>query len=276
MKATYVGLVSLLLVLCSCTGSASAQGGGFSTLIVTPGRTGEMVNLDAQSLPLSLLFLVLGLIPFAFLREIYNLIRFNNKSFTDDPELIEFTRNINQDFKNVYSARYAKANEPWVNVAPSQELAATAYQDVIDKAELIDLTSQMFAQYQRDWTEKKFNAMANYIDRPLYDMQTRFFKDVFGKSFDIVYRPTLQAVVPLSCNQQEDSHLFKLQINAEIINFAVSSQGYVLSGEAYPRAFTEYWTIRINVDQQCSLVDIEQFHNLPKAIDYSVFLSSGY
>lgn len=225
---------------------------------------------DDNNLPkliLSLFLLIAGLIPFAFLREIYNAIRFRNKTFTDAVELIEFTKSINEKFKNTYSVRYTEDNEPWIQIRPSQEVAETTYQDFIDKAELIDLVSQVFVQYQQDWTQKTFDEMAEYVDQPFYDMQKTIFQDAFGNNFDIVYQPTLQTVVPLSLSQQEDSYIFKLQINAELINFALSSQGYVLSGAAYSRSFTEYWKIKIDSAKQCSLMDIEKLYDFSKVND---------
>ncbi|MDV3348819.1 Hint domain-containing protein [Leptothoe sp. LEGE 181152] len=244
-------------------GGVAGSGGAY-------GKANGAVGLDDKNLPrliLSLFLLIAGLIPFAFLREIYNSIRFRNKTFTDDAELIEFTKSINEKFKNVYSVRYTEDNEPWIKIRPSQEVAETTYQDFIDKAELIDLVSQVFVQYQQDWTKKKFDEMADYVDQPFYDMQRTIFQDAFGNNFDIVYQPTLQTVVPLSRSQQEDSYIFKLQINAELINFALSSQGYVLSGAAYSRSFTEYWKIKIDSAKQCSLMDIEKLYDFSKVHD---------
>ena len=246
-------------------------GGSASTGIGGPyGSSNGAVSLDAKNLPrltLALILLVSGLTPFAFLREIYNSIRFRNKTFTDDSDLIEFTKSINGNFKNAYSVRYAEDNEPWIKIRPSQELAAEAYQDVISKAELIDFAFQMFVQYQHDWTEKKFDEMSKYIDQPFYDIQRKVFQDEFGNNFDIVYQPKLQTVVPLSYVQQDNSYIFKFQINAELINFTLSPKGYVLSGEAYPRAFTEYWKIRIDAAKHCTLTDIEKLYEFSNVTD---------
>ncbi|NER78991.1 MAG: hypothetical protein F6K42_05310 [Leptolyngbya sp. SIO1D8] len=228
------------------------------------------VTLNKKTVPgfmLSLLLLVLGSIPFAFLREIYNAIRFKNTLFTEDSDLIEFTTNINENFANAYSVRYAQDDEPWIKIRPSQEIAATEYQHFISRAELIDAAYQLFIKYQNDWAEKNFEGMLEYIDQPFYESQKKIFLNDFGDNFDIVYQPKLDAVVPLSCHQQGENYIFKFQINAELINFSLSPKGYVLSGEAYPRSFTEYWKIRIDSAKRCYLMDIDKLYEFSNVTD---------
>ncbi|MBE7383616.1 MAG: hypothetical protein F6J95_019630 [Leptolyngbya sp. SIO1E4] len=241
-------------------GGGGGGGGGSSGGVY--GRTGAVV-LNEKTLPglmWALLLLVLGLMPLAFFQEICNLIRFRNQPFTRDSALIDFTTNINENFANAYSVRYSRDTETWMQTHPSQELDATDYQDFMGRHELINAVSQLFIKYQSDWAKKNFDEMIEYVDQPFYKIQKKTFLNDFGDNFDIAYQPKLHAVIPLSCSQQEDSYILKFQINAELINFELSPKGYVLSGEAYPRAFTEYWTIRIDSAKGCWLIGINQLH----------------
>ena len=246
-----------------------AGGGGTSGGSSGYGGHG-VATLNKKTLPgfiLAVLLLVFGLMPLAFFKEIYNLIRFRNKTFTHDSDLIEFTNTINEKFSNTYSARYSKDNETWNQIDPSEELNPAKYQHFVSQPELVDSVSHLFVTYQSDWAKKNFDGMVEYSDQPFYKMQKKIFLDAFGKNFDIVYQPKLHAVVPLSCRQQDDSYIFEFQINAELINFELSSKGYVLSGEAHPRSFTEYWTIRIDSVKRYWLMNIAQFHNFSAVVD---------
>lgn len=245
-------------------------GAGGGSSISSAGGGHGVVTLNEKTLPgfmLTLLMLVLGLIPFAFLKEIYNSIRFRNKIFSHDSNLIKFTTSINKNFKNTYSIRYSKGNENWAQVHPLQELNTAEYQEFLDRDELIDSVSQLFMKYQDDWARKNFDGMLEYIDQPFYTTQEKTFLDDFDGNFDIVYQPKLDAVVPLSFSQQEDSYVFDFQINAEVINFELSPKGYILRGKPHSRSFTEYWKIRIDSAKQCYLIDINQLHDLPDVVD---------
>ena len=78
---------------------------------------------------------------------------------------------------------------------------------------------------------------------PYYQTQLKIFQRDFGQNFDIVYDPAIAQLIPVSCIELEDGHLFEVQVNARMINFELSPSGYVLSGEPTVRSFTECWNI---------------------------------
>ena len=46
-----------------------------------------------------------------------------------------------------------------------------------------------------------------------------------------------------------------------MINFKLSPEGYITSGQPEPRYFTEYWDVALDADNKCSLVTIHQVEN---------------
>jgi hypothetical protein len=84
-------------------------------------------NKDSGSLPITAktlyslfkaaLVILAGLIPCAFFWEIYNLIRFKGREFTEDGNLIKYTQAIAPKFTNRDSIRYRKGNDHWETVA---------------------------------------------------------------------------------------------------------------------------------------------------------------
>ncbi|WP_206757595.1 hypothetical protein, partial [Nostoc sp. FACHB-888] len=59
-----------------------------------------------------------------------------------------------------------------------------------------------------------------------------------------------------SYKQEDNQHIFRVQVNGKMTNFAISSEGYVLSGEPFPRLFSEYWDISVNSSGKWYLVNI--------------------
>ncbi|MEO1348056.1 MAG: Hint domain-containing protein [Cyanobacteria bacterium J06635_15] len=234
-------------------GGGSAGAGGYGG--------GGVTIISKKTLPgliLSLAILVILLTPFSFLRELYNLIRFRNKEFTSDSELLKFTKTINPRFTNQYSARYFNDEEFWVLTPAASELDTCEYEEIVSRSDLIDQISCLFVRYQEDWSRKDFDSVKAYVTKSFYKIQyDRSLKD-FGDNFDITYEPELFEIVPLSYTQLRDNCLFKVQINAKMVNFEISSKGFVLSGEPYPRSFTEYWDIAVDNTKKCLLAGIEQ------------------
>jgi uncharacterized membrane protein YgcG len=215
-------------------------------------------NTDPVNILEPFIVFLLALLPMAFFREIWNFARFWRKDFTDKPELISFTKNIASAFSNSYSIRYSNDDEFWLKISPPKELEELKYQNIISKDELIEKTSNLFLKYQYDWTNKDFDGMKAYVTQYFYEKQYNVFTRSFGEGFDIVYNPTIQAVVPTNYIKEADKHIFQIHINAEAINFSLSERGSVLSGENSPRPFTEQWEIGVDDDKNCYLIGIDQ------------------
>ena len=206
----------------------------------------------------ALIILISGLSCILFWQQIYNLIIYTDKKFTDDQGLIEFTQDINPDFSNKYSMWYCRDDQLWQQVPSAIEVSESEYQHFISKAELIEKARTLFLQYQRDWTYKEFSVMKQYILEPFYTTQKEIFHRNYGNNFDIVYDCRLSLIIPLDIELQADKYFFRLQINGEMINFKLSPKGYILSGKSEPRSFSEYWDLKLMPDKQCYLVNISQ------------------
>ena len=196
--------------------------------------------------------------PFVYWQQIYNFIHFSGKKFTDAPQLIEFATHINANFTNKYSIWYLKDDQIWQGIPPQSELPESQYQHLITQEKLIAQVSQLFLQYQHDWTFKDFESMTQYILEPFYSQQKHNFQKSFGNNFDIVSDCKFSRIIPLALAEKEEESIFRVQINAEMINFKVSVKGYILRGEPYPRSFSEYWDIRLDSENNCYLIKITQ------------------
>ena len=205
----------------------------------------------------ALALLTAGLSGILFWQQIYNFITYTDKKFTEDDELIKYTENINPNFQNRYSIWYAPDDQIWQQQPPQIELSAEKYQHFISKAELIEKAKTLLIQYQQDWTNKDFQSMKRYIGDYYYAVQTKIFHRNYGKNFDIVYDCNSE-IIPLDIEVKADKYFFRVQVNAEMINFKLSTDGYILSGEAYHRSFSEYWDLKLTPDKQCYLVNINQ------------------
>ncbi|MBE9016726.1 hypothetical protein IQ272_11370 [Chroococcidiopsidales cyanobacterium LEGE 13417] len=239
-------------------GHGGGGGRGFSEGGHGDGSSAPITKKTIYSLAFVGMLLLAALVPFGFQREIYNSIRFFRKNFTDNLDLIKFATLINPNFTNCYSASYTKDNGIWCLLTITSELKEQEYQYLFSKTELIEKVTQLFIRYQSDWTTKNFTQMVQYVAEPFYSKQEYICLRDFGDNFDIVYQPEILEVAPLSYKQEQDKHIFKIQINAKMTNFEVSPQGYVLSGEPEPRSFTEYWNITMDAENKWYLTGIEQ------------------
>ena len=204
------------------------------------------------------IILAAGLLPFLYWSQIYNLIRFSGQKFTDDLELIKFVTNINANFKNKFSIWYVKDDQIWQEIAPKTEFPESQYQHHVSKTELLQQVANLFFRYQHDWTVKDFESMSEYIVEPFYSQQKQIFKNNFGNNFDIVYASQLSLVIPIWFEEQEDQCIFRVQINAEMINFKVSVNGYILKGKPDACSFSEYWDIGLDSENNWYLIKITQ------------------
>ncbi|MGP1383834.1 MAG: polymorphic toxin-type HINT domain-containing protein [Thainema sp.] len=240
-------------------GGGGSGGGGHGH--VAGGADYEPVPLNAKTIPSLIKIFVVFIpliLPFGFLQEIYNFIRFRDSHFTEDEDLIEFARQVNILFRNRYSVRYFQDDQYWIMIPIASELDEEEYQDCISKSELIEKVHNLFIQYQNDWTNKNFEAMTKYIAQPFYQEQCDTFTKSFGNDFDIVYKPNVLDVAPLEYQQENDKAIFQIQINAEMINFDLSDEGYVLNGEPYSRSCTEFWTVGVDSEKNLELIYITQ------------------
>lgn len=242
-------------------GSVGGGSGGGRGSYYRGNGNSSFTPINSKTLPkyiLTLIVLLLVLLPAIFWHEIYNLIRFYNKEFTNDSELSQFATSINPKFTNRYSMRYSKDNEQWNLIPIDSEINEHLYQDILSKSQLIEGVRSLFIQYQLDWTRKDFEHMVNYINEPFYSQQRNIFKRDFDANFDLVYNPELIEAVPISLTKSENKHIFRIQVNAKMTNFVISPTGYLLSGESYPRLFTEYWDIGVDSSGKCYLIKINQ------------------
>lgn len=239
-------------------GYGSGGGRGFSGGGHGGGSSAPITKKTIYSFIFVCMLLSSVLVPFGFRREIYNSIRFLRKDFTDNLDLIKFATLANPKFTNRYSASYTKDNEIWHLLPITSEINEKEYQHLFSKAELIEKVTQIFIQYQSDWTMKNFTQMSQYVAEPFYSKQEYISLRDFGDNYDIVYQPEIIEIASISYKQGQDKHLFRVQVNAKMTNFEVSPQGYILSGEPEPRSFTEYWNISIDAENRWYLTGIEQ------------------
>lgn len=221
------------------------------------GESGSGIN--ERTLPgllTSLSVLIAFLLPVVLWREIYNGVRFFGKDFSSDDDLIAFTQQVNPHFSNRYSVSYRKDNESWESHQVLVELDTRAYREAVGKVSLVNQVSQIFVQYQNDWTEKNFDAMADYTEPSFHQQQADLFKKEFRYNFDIVYQPKIKCLVPIGTQQSDTDFVITVQLIAAATNFEVTSGGRVLSGMPHPRSFTEYWDITVDSEKTCRLMNI--------------------
>ncbi|MBW4600519.1 MAG: hypothetical protein KME29_13210 [Calothrix sp. FI2-JRJ7] len=242
-------------------GGGSSGGGGRVGGYYRGSGNSSFIPINSKTLPkyiLTLIVLAFVLLPTIFWYEIYNFVRFFQKEFTNDDELKQFATKINIKFKNLYSVKYFKDNEQWNTIPIESEISEQQYKHILSKNELIERVNSLFIRYQLDWTTKKFKHMIDDVAEPFYTEQCKIFKREFNSNFDIVYNPELIEACPISLMQEENKHIFRVQVNAKMTNFAISPAGYILSGEPYPRLFTEYWDISLDSSGKCYLIKIGQ------------------
>jgi hypothetical protein len=204
------------------------------------------------------IIIIACLLPLALFNEIVNSILFYNKFFSDNSDLIEYTKNINSNFNNRYSVKYLRYDQPSELISIESEIAEQDYQHLCSKLELSAQLRDLFVQYQLDWMNKDFDRMVDYIAEPFYSEQKRRCENYFAKSCDVVYKPELIELAPISLTEADNQHIFLMQLNAQIINFVISTKGTVLRGHPTPYCFTEYWQIGVDTAGKWSLINISQ------------------
>ena len=210
-------------------------------------------NADIYSIHLSpkvilgLLEVLTIIIAISCWRQLYNFIIYANKKFTKDDALINFVTEIQPNFKNAYSLNYQQQDRLIPLETDRLELATEEYKHSIDKTILISKTYELFTSYIKDRIKKNFSSIRKYTLEPFSFQQNHF---------DLVYSCRIFKIIPIKFEIREELKRFVMQINGEMINFKVSSRGYILSGQPEPRLFTEYWDIALDIDNKCYIVTI--------------------
>lgn len=205
-----------------------------------------------------LVILATGIFSLLYWRQLYNLVVYKKKKFSDNGELIKFVSNINSRFKNAYSLYYVKDEQLWLQEEKQTEIEEFRYSCVISKKILVEKVRCLFDRYQKDWTNKDFRAIEQYTFEPFKSQQREIYHQSCGENIDIVYDCQLSAVVPIQFEMREDLKRFVMQINGQMINFKISPRGYVISGKSEHRLFTEYWDVALDAENKCYLVIIHQ------------------
>ena len=202
------------------------------------------------------LWLSIPLLSLTFGEQIYNGIRFFGKDFTKNTELIEFTKEVSNNFMNRYAGYYRNDEQVWKLITLQSAIEENQYEHIIKQSELLEKIKILFYQYQNDWTHKNFANMVDYLSDPFYEKQEKLFKDNFGENFDIVYNPKILGIAPIEFKEIDNYAIFLVQVNGSMINFEISTYGYVTSGDPNVKYFSEYWKIKIDQDKKCYLMGI--------------------
>jgi len=143
------------------------------------------------------------------------------------------------------------------------KLETKEYQNSIESSLLNKKISQLFNRYTTDWNEQNFDVIAEYTLRP-FSLSPK-------NNFDLVYKCKIQEIKPIKFEIKEELKRFIVQINGEIVNFKLNSQGYVISGEAAPRLFSEYWDVALDANNKAYIVSIYQIRNSDRIYDKENF-----
>ena len=145
----------------------------------------------------------------------------------------------------------------WCLISLQSEIAESEYQYLISKTKLIAQIKQLYIKYHRDLVNRKFSNISQYF--PNFAIEDKYinYQKHFVDRFDIIYQPKILELAILDFDDEtNESIIFKVQVNAEIINFTISPTGYVLTGEPKIQQYSEYWNIKLTSDEQCSIENI--------------------
>ena len=116
----------------------------------------------------------------------------------------------------------------------------------------------LYTQYHRDFINKDFSDIVRYF--PSFRDRTRYknYREYFSDRFDLIYQPKILELAVLDLEiEKNEATIFKIQINAEMINLVISQAGYVLTGESKIQQYSEYWYIELSSDRQWCIHDIK-------------------
>lgn len=205
---------------------------------------------------LAFALLIIGIISSKLLFNLYNFVRFYNKYFTADPELLEFTRNINPNFTNRYSTNYRTSSKVWKSIPLDEQVDESEYQHLITRSELIGKISDVFDRYQSDLANGETTKIVQYFPDFMETENYESYRKYFVNKNNISYQSKIIELGLIDFRQLSENSIFRVQINGEMINFTISDQGYVISEDSKIKAFSEYWDIEIDSDRQCLIKEI--------------------
>ncbi len=134
------------------------------------------------------------------------------------------------------------------------EIEQESYQHLITKTDLFELINNLCRRYHRDLVNKNFAHIRQYFPRFATEQKYRDYQKYFTNNFDIIYLPKILEIAVVSF--KAEANIFRVQINAEIINFAISASGYVLAGEPQTQKYSEYWDIEIIANDEYYIKEI--------------------
>lgn len=200
--------------------------------------------------------LVGALIAIAF-TYVKNFIRFRDRKFTDNIDLINFTTGINRKFANRYSLKYLEGNKVWYLIPLKLEISEAEYQHLVQVTELVKQIHYLYSRYHQDLVDQNFSKIILYFPNFAYKRKYKQYREYISDRFDIIYQPKILKVAILDLKLGSNRAIFKVQINAEMINFVISQTGYVLTGNPKIQQYSEYWYIALTSDKQWCIQDIE-------------------
>ncbi|MEL6581217.1 MAG: hypothetical protein AAFQ14_15850, partial [Cyanobacteria bacterium J06621_12] len=220
----------------------------------------EKINSDnLDDFIKALAILLVGIVFFGtiiakLLLYIPNLIKFSGKQFTNNIKLIEFTKGINPNFANRYSIEYVRGSKAWYMIDLLPEVDYSEYSYVIKKYDLADIVNNLYIQYHQDLVANNLSKIEEYY--PLF-IETKTYKQHNNKILHIIYSPKILEISIIDFKSEADTNfVFTLQINAEMINFMLNQQGYVLSGESIIQQYSEYWDIELTLEGESLIREI--------------------
>ncbi len=219
-------------------------------------------NVNSDTFPgfaKAVVILMLGIVSvgtliFKLIIYIPNLVRFSGKSFADDVQIIDFTKSVNHKFTNLYSIKYLQGYKVWYLIPLKPEIEETSYQHLIAKTDLIELINNLYSQYHQDLITKNFADIRQYFPKFSTKQEYRDYQKYFTNNFDIIYLPKIIEMNVIGF--EAEANIFRVQINAEMINFAISASGYVLTGESQTQKYSEYWDIEVITNHEYYINDI--------------------
>ena len=197
-----------------------------------------------------------ALISIAFIY-VKNFIRFRDREFTDNIDLINFTTGINRNFANRYSLKYLEGNKVWYLIPLKPEVSEAEYQHLVKTTELAKQIHYLYSRYHQDLVDQNFSEIILYFTNFAYKRKYKQYREYIRDRFDIIYQPKILELAILDLKLESNRAIFKVQVNAEMVNFVTTQAGYVLTGESKIQQYSEYWYIALTSDKQWCIQDIE-------------------
>ena len=124
--------------------------------------------------------------------------------------------------------------------------------------ELAKQIHYLYSRYHQDLVDQNISEIILYFPKFAYKRKYKQYREYIRDRFDIIYQPKILEVAILDFDDEtNESITFKVQVNAEMINFVISPTGYVLTGEPKIQQYSEYWDIELTSDKQWCIQDIE-------------------